>query len=80
MENKDKLPQFQTRWLSMFSATKTNDPNHEMHPNLRNSILVSNRHESTATSVDTSDPTCEEFEYQAEVLSPFLESRLLPLF
>ncbi|XP_010943850.1 heat shock protein 90-6, mitochondrial [Elaeis guineensis] len=73
MENQVKVPQFQTRWLSMFSATKTNDPNHEMHPNLRNSILVSNRHESTATSADTSDPTCEEFEYQAEV------SRLMDL-
>lgn len=73
MENKDKLPQFQTRRFSMFSALKAKDSKHEMHLNLRNSILVSNRHESTSAAVDTSDPSREKFEYQAEV------SRLMDL-
>ncbi|KAG1342139.1 heat shock protein 90-6, mitochondrial [Cocos nucifera] len=72
-ENKDKLPQFQTRWFSMFSAPKINDPNHPTHLNIRNDILISNRHESTAAAADTSNPPCEKFEYQAEV------SRLMDL-
>ncbi|XP_008800616.2 heat shock protein 90-6, mitochondrial [Phoenix dactylifera] len=73
MENKDKLPQFQTRWFSMFSAPKNNDPNHAMHLNIRNGTLVSNRYVSTTAAVDTSDPPCEKYEYQAEV------SRLMDL-
>lgn len=77
MENKDKLPQLQSRWFSMFSTPKTNDPNRAMHLNIQNGILVSNRHESTAAAADTSDPPSEKFEYQAEVSSPFLELRLL---
>lgn len=61
------LPQFQRRWFSPFSGSKYTGLGHMVETNLRNSIVVRKRYESTSAAVDTSNAQLEKFEYQAEV-------------
>ncbi|KAM0944143.1 putative Heat shock protein Hsp90 family [Dioscorea sansibarensis] len=70
-ENKDPL--LSGRWFSILSAPKTRTAIHKVWSNPLVNNLLGHCGETTAATVDTSDPLCEKFEYQAEV------SRLMDL-
>ncbi|XP_020272906.1 heat shock protein 90-6, mitochondrial-like [Asparagus officinalis] len=63
-------PRFSARWFSLLTAPNSN---RAANPKIRSSLLISNRFDSTAAAVGSSDPPVEKFEYQAEV------SRLMDL-
>ncbi|WOL09230.1 heat shock protein 90-6, mitochondrial [Canna indica] len=61
------------RFLSTFSAPKSNGTKYPLHLSSCNNMLICNRLESTAAASDSSEPPSEKYEYQAEV------SRLMDL-
>ncbi|KAJ0987885.1 hypothetical protein J5N97_006241 [Dioscorea zingiberensis] len=69
----NNVSQLPCRWFSILSAYKSRIPRHKIHLNPQFNNLVFHCHETTAAAVDTSDPQCQKFEYQAEV------SRLMDL-
>lgn len=67
METDSKHIHGQNRWISSFKSRR--HPTHpKMNLDLRNSVFLGSRFESTATEkVEASNPPAEEFAYQAEV-------------
>jgi hypothetical protein len=66
-ESEHEVPQFQKRLFTLPSAPNSFGVDKFLRSNLRESITISKRYGSNAAAVDSSDLTCEKFEYQAEV-------------
>ncbi|XP_078171933.1 heat shock protein 90-6, mitochondrial-like isoform X2 [Carex rostrata] len=60
-------PQFQKRLFTLLSAPNSFGFDKFRQSNLRESIIINRRYESNAAAVDSSNSSCEKFEYQAEV-------------
>ncbi|KAK6918744.1 Histidine kinase/HSP90-like ATPase, partial [Dillenia turbinata] len=61
------------RWFSVLTSGNHDNSRSAMKLNLRNSVFLGSRYESTAAASDSSEPPVQKYEYQAEV------SRLMDL-